>query len=56
MTLHYITVLENLYLGVLFYQVYKIVIAIATVIGLGQFLLIPYVKRLILNKEIDSKI
>ncbi|KAG2232371.1 hypothetical protein INT48_007386 [Thamnidium elegans] len=49
-------VLEKLYLGVLFYQVYKIVIAIVTVIGLGQFLLIPYVRRLITNKEIDSKI
>ncbi|GAA5815029.1 hypothetical protein MFLAVUS_008535 [Mucor flavus] len=49
-------VLENLYLGVLFYQVYKIVIAIVSVIGLGQFLLIPYVRRLITNKEIYSKI
>ncbi|KAI9267240.1 hypothetical protein EDC94DRAFT_602713 [Helicostylum pulchrum] len=49
-------VLENLYLSVLFYQVYKITIAIVIVIGLGQFLLIPYVRRLITNKEIDSKI
>ncbi|KAI9335395.1 hypothetical protein BD770DRAFT_402074 [Pilaira anomala] len=52
----YDLVLENLYAGVFFYQVYKIVIAIASVICLGQFLLIPYVKQLITTKDADYRI
>jgi type IV secretory pathway TrbL component len=40
-------VLETLYLGFLFYQVYKIVIAIVIVLCIGQFILIPYIKKFI---------
>ncbi|OBZ85455.1 hypothetical protein A0J61_06492, partial [Choanephora cucurbitarum] len=37
--------LETLYLGFLFYQVYKIVIAMVAVLCLGQFVLLPYLKE-----------
>lgn len=46
----YNLVLENLYLGFLFYQVYKIVVAIIVVLGIGFFLWMPYVKGLITKK------
>ncbi|EPB85000.1 hypothetical protein HMPREF1544_08203 [Mucor circinelloides 1006PhL] len=46
----YNLVLENLYFGFLFYQVYKIVIAIIVVLGIGYFLWMPYVKSLIMKK------
>ncbi|KAK4512792.1 uncharacterized protein ATC70_003499 [Mucor velutinosus] len=46
----YNLVLENLYLGFLFYQVYKIVVAIIVVLGIGIFLWMPYVKSLIMKK------
>lgn len=48
-------VLENLYLGFLFYQVYKIVIAIIGVIALGFFVFIPLVKQLITIEVADNK-
>lgn len=47
----YNLVLENLYFGFLFYQVYKIVIAIVVVLGIGYFLWMPYVKSLIMKKS-----
>lgn len=46
----YNLVLENLYLGFLFYQVYKIVVAIIVVLGIGFFLWMPYVKGLVMKK------
>ncbi|OAC99794.1 hypothetical protein MUCCIDRAFT_113236 [Mucor lusitanicus CBS 277.49] len=46
----YNLVLENLYLGFLFYQVYKIVVAIIVVLAIGFFLWMPYVKSLIVER------
>ncbi|KAI9481328.1 MAG: hypothetical protein EXX96DRAFT_455553, partial [Benjaminiella poitrasii] len=47
----YNLVLETLYFGFLFYQAYKIVIAILLVLCIGQFLLVPYIRNLI-KKEV----
>lgn len=46
-------VLENLYLGFLFYQVYKVVIAIVLVLVFGQFVVIPRVRSMI-QQHVDS--
>ncbi|CDH48523.1 hypothetical protein RO3G_13478 [Lichtheimia corymbifera JMRC:FSU:9682] len=46
-------VLENLYLGFLFYQVYKVVIAIVLVLVFGQFIVIPKVRSMI-KQHVDS--
>ncbi|CAO3699465.1 unnamed protein product [Rhizopus stolonifer] len=43
--------LEPLYIGFLFYNVYKIVIAIIIVLGLGLFIVIPRVKHFIKAKN-----
>ncbi|KAI9494138.1 hypothetical protein BDB00DRAFT_956018 [Zychaea mexicana] len=43
----YDIVLENLYLGFLFYQVYKIAAAVAVVLLLGQFVILPKIRRVI---------
>ncbi|RCH77901.1 40S ribosomal protein, partial [Rhizopus stolonifer] len=43
--------LEPLYVGFLFYNVYKIVIAIIIVLGLGLFIVIPRVKHFIKAKN-----
>ncbi|KAI7902169.1 uncharacterized protein BX663DRAFT_561745 [Cokeromyces recurvatus] len=45
----YNLVLEKLYFGFLFYQVYKIVIAISIVLCIGYFVFIPYLKNLIIK-------
>ncbi|KAI7884730.1 uncharacterized protein EV154DRAFT_470822 [Mucor mucedo] len=50
----YDLVLENLYAGFLFYQVYKIVIAILSVLVLGHLVIIPAVKDLI-TKDVHCK-
>ena len=47
-------VLENLYLGFLFYQVYKISAIIAIVLLLGQFVILPKIQQII-QESIDSK-
>lgn len=49
----YDIVLENLYLGFLFYQVYKVVIAIVLVLVFGQFVVIPRVRSMI-QQHVDS--
>ncbi|KAI8642381.1 hypothetical protein BD408DRAFT_344417 [Parasitella parasitica] len=46
----YDLVLENLYLGFLFYQVYKIAIAIIVVLLIGYLLWMPYIRHLITEK------
>lgn len=46
-------VLENLYLGFLFYQVYKVIIAIVLVLVFGQFIVIPKVRSMI-QQHVDS--
>ncbi|KAI9275667.1 hypothetical protein BDA99DRAFT_496153 [Phascolomyces articulosus] len=51
----YDIVLENLYLGFLFYQVYKIAAAVAVVLLLGQFIILPKVQRIITQASMDSK-
>lgn len=43
-------VLETLYFGFIFYECYKIVLAIIGVLILGQFVVIPKVKELITQK------
>ncbi|KAI9321054.1 hypothetical protein BX666DRAFT_1851390 [Dichotomocladium elegans] len=50
----YDIVLENLYLGFLFHQVYKIAASIAVVLLLGQFILLPWVRRFI-QVELSEK-
>ncbi|KAG2223473.1 hypothetical protein INT45_001221, partial [Circinella minor] len=50
----YDIVLENLYLGFLFYQVYKISAAIVIVLLLGQFVILPKIRQII-QECIDSK-
>ncbi|KAI8388403.1 uncharacterized protein BYT42DRAFT_559949 [Radiomyces spectabilis] len=45
----YDIVLENLYAGFLFHQVYKIVLAIVGVLVLGQWWVIPSLKKLIIS-------
>ncbi|EIE88767.1 hypothetical protein RO3G_13478 [Rhizopus delemar RA 99-880] len=42
--------MESLYFGFLFYNVYKIVIAIVAVLSLGYFVIIPHVKQFIKTK------
>lgn len=44
-------VLENLYFGFLFYQVYKIVIAITVVLFIGYFLWMPFIKKLVIKRS-----
>ncbi|KAI8137259.1 hypothetical protein BJV82DRAFT_718352 [Fennellomyces sp. T-0311] len=50
----YDIVLENLYLGFLFYQVYKVAAAVAIVLLLGQFVLLPKLRKMI-YQTIDLK-
>lgn len=49
--LYILKALEPLYVGFLFYNVYKIVIAIIIVLGLGLFIVIPRVKHFIKAKN-----
>ena len=44
-------VLETLYFGFLFYNVYKVLLAILVVLLAGQWAILPFVKRIISHTD-----